>query len=101
MSGRLEGKIAIVVGGGNLLRGRDHEGDRSQAELDHVGMLATVMNALALAAGEMQKGFERVRDAVSESEWIEEGTDIRVVSSEGYRLVVRPLRAAESEASEN
>ena len=37
-------QVAIVVGGGNLLRGRDHEGDRSQAELDHVGMLATVMN---------------------------------------------------------
>ena len=37
-------QLAIVVGGGNLLRGRDHRGERSQAELDHVGMLATVMN---------------------------------------------------------
>ena len=45
-------------------------------------------------------GEERV-DAVSESEWIEEGTDVRVVSSEGYRLVVRPLRQAEPEESEN
>ncbi len=36
-------------------------------------------------------GEERV-DAVSESEWIEEGTDIKVVSSEGDRVVVRPIR---------
>jgi uridylate kinase len=37
-------QVAIVVGGGNLLRGRDHQGARSQAEVDHVGMLATVIN---------------------------------------------------------
>jgi uridylate kinase len=37
-------QVAIVVGGGNLLRGRDHQGVRSQAEVDHVGMLATVIN---------------------------------------------------------
>ena len=36
-------------------------------------------------------GEERV-DAVSESEWIEEGTEIKVVSSEGYRVVVRPIQ---------
>ncbi|MBI4521751.1 MAG: nodulation protein NfeD, partial [Gemmatimonadetes bacterium] len=34
-------------------------------------------------------GEERV-DVVSESEWIEAGTPIRVVQSEGYRHVVRP-----------
>ena len=34
---------------------------------------------------------ERV-DIVSESEWIEEGTPVRVVSAEGYRQVVRPIR---------
>lgn len=41
--------IVIVVGAGNLFRGRnlkDSEFDRAQA--DHIGMLATVMNALAL-----------------------------------------------------
>lgn len=41
-------------------------------------------------------GEERV-DVVSESEWIEEGTEIRVVSSEGYRHVVRPLKDMEEE----
>jgi membrane-bound serine protease (ClpP class) len=33
---------------------------------------------------------ERV-DIVSQSEWIKEGTPIRVVSAEGYRQVVRPI----------
>ena len=36
-------------------------------------------------------GDERV-DIVSESEWIEEGTPVRVVNAEGYRQVVRPIR---------
>ncbi len=36
-------------------------------------------------------GDERM-DVVSESEWIEEGTRIRVLSAEGYRHVVRAIR---------
>ena len=37
----------MVVGAGNFFRGRDGEGmDRSTA--DHMGMLGTVINALAL-----------------------------------------------------
>lgn len=41
-------EIAIVVGGGNFWRGRDnHEMERTRS--DHMGMLATVMNSLALA----------------------------------------------------
>jgi uridylate kinase len=42
-------EVAIVLGGGNLWRGKDgleHGMDRSTA--DHMGMIATVMNALAL-----------------------------------------------------
>ncbi|HHV98140.1 MAG TPA: UMP kinase [Clostridiaceae bacterium] len=40
-------EISIVVGGGNFWRGRSGEGmDRTTA--DHMGMLATVINALAL-----------------------------------------------------
>lgn len=46
-------EIAIVVGGGNFWRGRSGEKmDRTRA--DHMGMLATVINALAL-----QDSFER------------------------------------------
>jgi membrane-bound serine protease (ClpP class) len=50
-------------------------------------------------SGTVLIGEERV-DAVSESEWIEDGTDVRVVSSEGYRLVVRPIRPLKPEESE-
>ncbi|MBP2026431.1 uridylate kinase [Acetoanaerobium pronyense] len=40
-------EVAIVVGGGNIFRGRTGEGmDRTTA--DHMGMLATVINSLAL-----------------------------------------------------
>jgi uridylate kinase len=43
-------EIAIVLGGGNIWRGQtglEHGMERATA--DHIGMLATVMNALALA----------------------------------------------------
>ena len=41
-------EIGIVVGGGNFWRGRDCKGsDRARA--DYIGMLATTMNALAVA----------------------------------------------------
>jgi uridylate kinase len=40
-------QVAVVVGGGNIWRGRQAPGmDRARA--DYIGMLATVMNALAL-----------------------------------------------------
>ena len=42
-----EVEVAVVVGGGNFWRGRTSEGmDRSTA--DYIGMLATVMNSMAL-----------------------------------------------------
>lgn len=36
-------------------------------------------------------GDERI-DVVSESEWIEEGTRVRVISAEGYRHIVRAMK---------
>ena len=41
-------EIAIVVGGGNFWRGRT-SGDMDRVRADHIGMLATSMNALAVA----------------------------------------------------
>lgn len=44
-------EIALVVGGGNLLRGREAKAVGVPAvQADRIGMLGTVMNALALAA---------------------------------------------------
>ena len=41
-------QIGLVVGGGNFWRGRS-SGDMDRTRADHMGMLATVMNSLALA----------------------------------------------------
>jgi uridylate kinase len=56
---------AIVVGGGNIFRGRDAPGmDRARA--DYVGMLGTVMNALVLQdALERHQIVTRVQTAIS------------------------------------
>ena len=40
-------EIAIVVGGGNFWRGRT-SGTMDRTRADHIGMLATTMNALAV-----------------------------------------------------
>ena len=58
--------VAVIIGGGNLWRGRqglDFGMDRSTA--DYMGMLATVMNAMALMdALERQSIFTRVMSAI-------------------------------------
>ncbi len=57
-------EVAIVVGGGNFWRGRSSDGmDRARA--DHIGMLATAMNALALCDALEQLGADvRVQTAI-------------------------------------
>ncbi len=59
-------QLAVVVGGGNIFRGMagSAEGmDRAQA--DYMGMLATVMNALALQDAFERKGiYSRVQSAI-------------------------------------
>src|SRR5476651_1153063 len=48
--------IAVVVGGGNIWRGKPHEeAGMERATADYMGMLATVINALAL-----QDSLERI-----------------------------------------
>ena len=58
--------VAVVVGGGNIWRGQAHEAagmDRSTA--DYMGMLATVINALALQDALERIGAEsRVQTAI-------------------------------------
>ena len=58
-------EIAIVVGGGNFLRGRS-SGNMDRTRADHIGMLATAMNALALADALERVGCDvRVQTAIS------------------------------------
>ena len=53
-----DSQIAIVVGGGNFWRGRS-SGKMDRTRADHMGMLATTINAL---------GFPKKNDAPSRNE---------------------------------
>ena len=59
-------QIGIVVGGGNFWRGVKDGGDRMErTRADHMGMLATTINALAVADVLEQKGVDvRVQTAI-------------------------------------
>ena len=59
-------QIAIVVGGGNFFRGVAQQAkDMDRVSADHMGMLATVINALAMQdALEKQGVYTRVQSAI-------------------------------------
>jgi uridylate kinase len=63
-------EVALVVGGGNIFRGvaaGTYGMDRAPA--DHIGMLATVMNSLALQNALEKRGIQtRVQSAISMDE---------------------------------
>jgi len=59
-------QIAIVVGGGNIWRGRSARSTMDRASADYMGMLATVINALALQDSLEEAGVvTRVLSAIS------------------------------------
>jgi uridylate kinase len=63
-------QVAIVIGGGNIFRGMAaSESGMDRASADYMGMLATVMNALAIQdALEKQGVFTRVQSAIEMQE---------------------------------
>ncbi|RKJ40689.1 UMP kinase [Acutalibacter sp. 1XD8-33] len=64
-------QVAIVVGGGNFWRGRS-SGNMDRTRADHMGMLATVINALGVADGLEQLGLSvRVQTAIAMQELAE------------------------------
>ena len=79
---RLGCEVAVVIGGGNIFRGvAGGSVGMDRATADYMGMLATVMNALALADTMRQ-----------------EGMTARVMSAIAHRAGRRALRAAEGAA---
>ena len=60
-------QVGVVVGGGNFWRGLKDGGDAMErVRADHMGMLATCINALAMADALEQKGVEvRVQTAIA------------------------------------
>lgn len=65
-----EVEVAMVVGGGNIFRGYPQElHGIERASADYMGMVATVINALALQDALEKKGvFTRVQSAISMQE---------------------------------
>lgn len=64
-------QVGLVVGGGNFWRGRSG-GNMDRTRADHIGMLATVMNSLALADTLEQLGVPvRVQTAIEMKQFAE------------------------------
>ena len=63
-------QVGVVVGGGNFWRGvKDGGGKMERTRADHMGMLATVINALGVADGLEQVGLDvRVQTAIAMQE---------------------------------
>ncbi len=86
-------QAAIVVGGGNLLRGAviSGEGKMARATADAVGMLCTVVNALFLEGFLEQRGVDaRVLSAVRVDPFVESYTRKRALDylEEGRILIL-------------
>jgi len=78
-------QIGIVVGGGNFWRGvKDGEGKLERTRADHMGMLATVMNSLALA------------DVLEQC-----GVDVRVMTALEIRAMAEPYVRLKADAHLN
>jgi uridylate kinase len=81
-------QVAVVVGGGNIWRGRQAPGmDRARA--DYMGMLATVMNALALQDALEKEGVHtRVQTAIQMAQIAEPYIPLRAIRHLEKGLVV-------------
>ncbi|MCG5512666.1 UMP kinase [Ectothiorhodospira shaposhnikovii] len=88
---RLGVEVAIVIGGGNIFRGAGMaQGGMDRVTADHMGMLATVMNALAMQdALEREGKFCRVMSALKINQVCEDYIRRRAVRHlEKGRIVV-------------
>lgn len=74
-------QVAIVVGGGNFFRGAElSQRGMDRARADYMGMLGTVMNALALQDFLEQAGVEtRVQSAITMSQVTEPYIPLRAI----------------------
>lgn len=82
-------QIGLVVGGGNFWRGRS-SGTMDRTRADHMGMLATTMNALALCDTLEQMGVDvRVQTAIEMNKIAEPYIRLRAVRHlEKGRIVI-------------
>lgn len=85
-------QLAIVNGGGNLFRGRDYQKKSvDPAQLDFIGMLGTVMNALALQQElNVQKVPSRVMSSLKVDQACEPFIRLRAIHllEKGYVVIL-------------
>lgn len=83
-------QVAIMVGGGNFVRGREIVGDGvAQVTADNVGMLSTLINALAVSDVFNNDGLEtRPLSSVDVSQFIDQYTFRRALSHLAKNRVV-------------
>ncbi|GAA2187347.1 MULTISPECIES: UMP kinase [Leucobacter] len=76
-----EAEVAVVVGGGNFFRGAElSQRGMDRARADYMGMLGTVMNALALQDFLEQAGIEtRVQSAITMTQVAETYIPLRAI----------------------
>ncbi len=81
-------EIAIVVGGGNFWRGRTSQ-DMDRATADYIGMIATVMNSLALQDSLLSIGVKtKVQTALDMKEVAEPYARRRALSHLDHKEIV-------------
>lgn len=84
-------QVAVVIGGGNFWRGNDpYARQIDRATADYMGMLATVMNALALQDALEKRGYEtRVMTAIEMHQIAEPYIRRRAIHhlNEGYIVI--------------
>jgi len=84
-------EVAIVIGGGNIYRGMNEaETGIERAHGDYMGMLATVINGMALQAGLEKEGvFTRLQSAIKMEQIAEPYIRRRAIRHlEKYRVVI-------------
>ncbi len=58
--------VGLVIGGGNFWRGKQHDSHMDRSAADHMGMLATIMNAIAMQDALEAAGIQtRVQTALT------------------------------------
>jgi hypothetical protein len=91
-------EVAVVIGGGNIFRGLSAAASgMDRASADYMGMLATVMNSLALQDALEQRGvYTRVMSAIEMKEVAEPGPwfldlcRLREYDGPGGSMIIRP-----------
>ena len=90
-------EICLVIGGGNIFRGLSKAaGDMDRASADYMGMLATVMNALAMQTERSLEGLGRPVDLDDAARLLDHQHVVALAVEEGCPLQQPWVRGAQN-----